>query len=131
VLGVPGTGWAKKRLSRQAYWDGKLSLATQLAEAISKESLPYIVVGDFNTPALGTVYRTFAGGLQDSHQVAGSGYGHTFPGVTRNPAAFQQPWLRLDYIFADKRHWKVFSHVTEPDRGSQHRAVFAQLSFTP
>lgn len=131
VLGLPGTAWAKKRLSRQEYWDGKLSLATQLAEAIGKESLPCIVVGDFNTPALGTVYRTFAGSLQDSHQAAGSGYGYTFPGVTRNPAAFQQPWLRLDYIFADKRHWKVVSHVTEPDRGSQHRAVFAQLSFTP
>ncbi|QIF03903.1 endonuclease/exonuclease/phosphatase family protein [Roseimicrobium sp. ORNL1] len=131
ILGVPGTDLAKKRHSRQAYWDGRLSLATQLAEAISKESLPYIVVGDFNTPALGTVYRTFAGSLQDSHQAAGSGYGYTFPGVTRNPAAFQQPWLRLDYVFADRRHWKVVSHVTEPDRGSQHRAVFAQLSFTP
>jgi vancomycin resistance protein VanJ len=131
VLGVPGTEWAKKRHSRQAYWDGKLSLATQLAEAIRKEALPCIVVGDFNTPALGTVYRMFAGILQDTHQVAGSGYGYTFPGVTRNPAAFQQPWLRLDYIFADKRHWKVVSQQTEPNRGSQHRAVFAQLSLIP
>lgn len=131
VLGVPGTAWAKKRHSRQAYWDGKLSLATQLAETIQKETLPCIVVGDFNTPAMGTVYRTFAGSLQDGHRVAGSGYGYTFPGVTRNPAAFQQPWLRLDYIFADRRHWKVVSQVTEPNRGSQHRAVFAQFLFTP
>ncbi|RBP48109.1 endonuclease/exonuclease/phosphatase family metal-dependent hydrolase [Roseimicrobium gellanilyticum] len=131
ILGLPGTDLARKRHSRQAYWDGKLSLATQLAETVAKESLPCIVVGDFNTPSMGTVYRAFVRSLQDSHQVAGSGYGYTFPGVTRNPVAFQQPWLRLDYVFADKRHWKIISHVTEPDRASQHRAVFAQLAFSP
>jgi vancomycin resistance protein VanJ len=88
-------------------------------------------VGDFNTPALGTIYRMFASGLQDGHRAAGQGYGHTFPGVTNNPAAFGQPWLRLDHVFADRKHWQFTQHVTEPDRGSQHRAVFAQLTFSP
>jgi endonuclease/exonuclease/phosphatase (EEP) superfamily protein YafD len=131
ILGFPGTSWAQKRETRQQYWDGKLSLATQLADAIRAEQLPCVVVGDFNTPALGTVYRMFASDLQDGHLAAGQGYGYTFPGVTNNPAAFGQPWLRLDHVFADEKHWRFVQHVTEPDRGSQHRAVFAQLTFSP
>lgn len=131
LLGIPGTRWEEKRLTRQRYWDGKMALAEQLASMIQKESLPCIVVGDFNAPDLGPVYRLFAGDLQDGHKVAGSGLGFTFPGITRNPLALRQPWLRLDYIFADRDHWKVLCHVTEPGRGSQHRAVFAELELSP
>lgn len=131
ILGIPGTKWAEKRRSRQKYWDGQIELARQLDRVVREEKLPCIVMGDFNSPAMGTVYRMFSSHLQDTHRAAGSGYGYTFPGVTRNPLSFFKPWLRLDHIYSDGRNLVATGHKTEPDRGSQHRAVFAELAFSP
>jgi vancomycin resistance protein VanJ len=127
VLGLPGTPWAEKRQHREAYWEYHLGLAEDLAKQIRKESLPVIVVGDFNAPPFGPMYHAFSSFLEDGHSLAGKGYGYNFPGETRNPLALKQPWLRLDYIFCSARHWRASQFVTEPSRPSQHRAVFAEF----
>jgi endonuclease/exonuclease/phosphatase (EEP) superfamily protein YafD len=130
LLGVPGTEWGRKRVEYQRYWDMHLFLARQLRQRIAAETLPTLVAGDFNSPAMGPVHRQFASLLQDSHMEKGTGYGYTFPGTTRNPLAFFRAWLRLDWVLAS-RHWETLAQETESGRASQHLAVFAAYRMRP
>jgi vancomycin resistance protein VanJ len=124
LVGLPGTEWGNKRALYQDYWDRFLSLNLQLADRIRSDSLPVLVAGDFNSPAMGPAHRFFTRFLDDSHLEGGGGYGHTFPGSTGNPIALFRPWLRLDRILAS-HHWKLTSQQAESGRKSQHLAVFA------
>lgn len=128
VLGLPGTPWAEKRRLNQPFWDQRIDQAAALARQIASEDAPTLVTGDFNAPAGGYIHGLFLdGGLRDAHREAGSGFGYTFPGTTRNPLSLGGPWMRIDYLFADEAHWEVEWCLTEPDRPSQHRAVAAQF----
>ena len=93
---------------------------------LSRETLPFIVCGDFNTPDHGIIYHTVSRGLTDAHLHAGRGWGLTFPGATRNPLSLHGPWLRLDYAFAG-RGWQPVYCSPEPGRRSQHCAVAAHF----
>lgn len=127
ILGWPGTPWNEKRRANQQFWDARIAEARELLRKIDAETLPVIVVGDFNAPAGGLIHGVFSNGLQDAHREAGSGFGYTFPGVTRNPLSLGGPWMRIDYLFGDRDHWEVEWCLTEPERPSQHRAVAAQF----
>lgn len=129
IVGLPGTPWAEKRRSRELYWQAAMNRANDLARQIREEELPVIVVGDFNAPPFGPMYRAFSSFLKDSHSAVGTGYGFTFPGQTANPFALMRPWLRIDYVMYSHRPWRAITSVTEPDRSSQHRAVYAQLEY--
>jgi len=124
VLGLPGTPWAEKRRDNQEYWDRRIAIARALVEQVGKEEYPYLVVGDFNTPDHGYIYRIFSTAWEDAHEEAGVGFGFTFPGTTRNPLSLFGPWLRLDYLFSGGG-WKTVASWAEPSRPSQHRAVAA------
>lgn len=126
LLGVPGTPWGEKRKNNQAYWDSRLALSRALIEQLKKEKLAMIVVGDFNTPHAGYNHRLFNSFLQDAHKKSGSGFGYTFPGITRNPLSLRGPWMRIDYIFSDK-NWHNLRCITEKKRPSQHRALATTL----
>jgi endonuclease/exonuclease/phosphatase (EEP) superfamily protein YafD len=104
----------------------RLAAARALRERIAAETDPVIVAGDFNIPARGQAYHLFAKQFQDTFEKRGRGYGFTFPGRTRNPFSLFGPWLRLDLIFASK-DWRVLDAQSEPERPSQHRAVFASI----
>lgn len=110
--------------SYQAFWDRQIELARGLLDHVSAESRPVIVVGDFNTPDKGYIYRLIRSRLRDSHEEAGSGFGWTFPGTTRNPLTLYGPWLRIDHQFADSG-WEVLDSTAEAGRESQHLAVAA------
>ncbi|MEZ5384355.1 MAG: integrase core domain-containing protein [Prosthecobacter sp.] len=127
ILGFPGSPWVAKKTHYQAFWDEQLAMARDVADHIAKDKDPVIVVGDFNTPAFGPIYRIFASQFQDAHLKAGEGTGFTFPGNTHNPLALFRPWLRLDMIFAP-RHWKLWSCETIETQ-SRHRPVFAELEW--
>jgi vancomycin resistance protein VanJ len=119
--------------SYRSWLSARVTLAQKLSEVFSREPLPFVVTGDFNTPDHGKVYRSISEGLQDSHVVAGNGWGWTFPGDGRKDgrlALLFGPWLRLDYIFAGKGLAPVECRVASDD-GSQHRAVFARLALLP
>lgn len=126
ILGLPGTSWGEKRKINQQFWDNRIAQAKELARIIEADPLPTIVVGDFNAPAGGHIHGLFLDHLKDAHREAGSGFGFTFPGVTRNPLSRGGPWMRIDYLFCDD-HWETKWCVTEADRPSQHRAVAAQF----
>jgi vancomycin resistance protein VanJ len=122
VLGMPGTSLESKKLHYQAFWDGQMKKAAEILRRIRRETDPVIIAGDFNTPAIGPVYKLYADTFQDAHLQSGSGFGHTFPGDTRNPLALFQPWLRLDQMFASQ-DWQVLNCQPQPVK-SQHLPVF-------
>lgn len=128
VLGLPGTSGAAKRRHYQTFWDGQIADAEMILAAVRADANPCIVVGDFNSPQTGYVHRMITKELGDAHEEAGRGFGFTFPGVTRNPLSLGGPWMRLDYVFHDRR-WEAVNSITEKDRPSQHRATMATLRF--
>lgn len=129
VLGVPGTPWAKKREYYQSFWDGQMQDAKMILDAVRTDPNPCIVAGDFNAPHTGYLHRMVTRELIDSHATSGHGFGFTFPGVTHNPLSLGGPWMRIDYIFHDRR-WDALECITEKDRPSQHRALVAKLRLT-
>ncbi|QTN31991.1 endonuclease/exonuclease/phosphatase family protein [Akkermansiaceae bacterium] len=127
ILGiVPGTGFHSKMKDYQAYWLERIRTAEALKREIEGESLPTLVLGDFNAPSGGYIHRLMSDGLRDSHQAAGSGCGYSFPGATRNPLSLGGPWMRIDYILASDQ-WEVLASLAEDGRPSQHRAVAARF----
>jgi len=127
VLGLPGTPWVGKRLAYQEFWDRQMADARHLLEAVQSDANPVLVAGDFNAPHAGHLHRMVTAVLQDAHAEAGSGFGFSFPGTTSSPLSLGGPWLRIDYVFHGSQ-WRTLECVTEPDRPSQHRAVFARMA---
>jgi len=117
---------AKHELYQQA-WENRITLARQLKEHVSQETLPVVLMGDCNTPPRGIVYRNLADKMKDCHMESGQGFGFTFPGTTHNPLALFGPWMRIDYVFAGK-DWNVINFATEEGRRSQHQAAVATLT---
>ena len=117
--------------SYREWLDARIALARSLAAVFDKETLPFIVGGDFNMPDHGIVYHIFARQLTDAFAAAGHGWGMTFPGARdgRIPALLG-PWLRLDYWFAG-HGWKPVDCRVADDAHSQHRAVLARFNPTP
>ncbi|MGI8602922.1 MAG: endonuclease/exonuclease/phosphatase family protein [Verrucomicrobiales bacterium] len=126
LLGFGGTEWEQRRLSHEAYWHRRLAQTVELQRRFAQEPFPFVAAGDFNAPDLGRAIVVLSQGLSDAHEERGYGFGYTFPGYTRNFLSALAPWLRIDYILAE-RDWEVLSCVTESDRASQHRAVAATL----
>lgn len=131
-----GVGWLRELLGRnRRRSDGescgetmtaRVEVARLLAARFAAEQRPFIVLGDFNMPDRGYIYRLFGNELADAFSKTGRGFGWTFPGSTANPLTLFGPWLRLDYIFAG-RGWRPVSCTVEPSRRTQHRAVVAVL----
>ncbi|MFN7138551.1 MAG: endonuclease/exonuclease/phosphatase family protein, partial [Limisphaerales bacterium] len=94
-------------------------LAMDLLAHLRNEKRPFIVVGDFNMAETGYLRRLYAAELNDAFAERGKGYGHTFPGMSRNPLTLFGPWLRIDYIFTGPG-WKTLSYRTEPRQPAQH-----------
>jgi len=116
------------------YWQEQEMVLEGLLKRIEAEALPVLVLGDWNLPDFGPRYRRLTKDLQDSHVQAGSGFGHTFPGDLSHWAAYGQPWMRIDYVLTDKRHWRVVEcrvQTASEAARSQHRALFAGLWLNP
>ncbi len=113
--------------SYREWLDARIALARSLVSVFDKETLPFIVGGDFNMPDHGIVYHTFANRLTDAFAAAGRGWGMTFPGTHdgRIPALLGR-WLRLDYWFAG-HGWKPVDCRVGKDTVSQHSAVLARF----
>lgn len=143
LLSLQGRGFLYELfgLRRRVYGDDYRGYPVYLAERLAAteafaahlrtETLPYLVVGDFNMPDRGYQYRMMAGdGRRDAFAVAGSGYGFSFPGTSSQVMSGFGPWLRLDYVFAGPA-WQVDYAEVEPARKSQHRAVWARVHLSP
>ncbi len=126
ILGFPGSPLAEQRRANQVFWDRRIDEIRSLRDRVLADPLPVILAGDFNAPAGGYIHGIVSRSFHDAHATAGSGFGFTFPGTTRNPISLGGPWMRIDYLFCDDS-WRVVWCITEPDRPSQHRAVVAKF----
>jgi len=113
-----------------AYWQWRVDLARDLGARLQKEPLPWILLGDMNTPPRGVIYSLLLSMGEDLHVRVGEGFGHTFPGDTRNPLALARPWLRIDYVFADRKSWEARWVRPEAGARSQHLPLAAELVMT-
>lgn len=129
ILGLPGTPWAQRRREGERGWLQRIAQMNLLLDHAASEKEPTLLLGDFNMPGCGYLHSVVAGQFSDSHEEAGSGFGFSFPGITRNPLSLGGPWMRIDYIFSDRAHWRCAWSQAEPSRKSQHRAVVARLVF--
>lgn len=120
-----------KFASYREWIDARVAVARELAAVFDKETLPFVVGGDFNTPDHGVIYHIMASRMKDAHAEAGRGWGFTFPGGRETRLSrFIGQWLRLDYLFAG-RGWKPVDCRVAADDRSQHRAVLARFVPVP
>ena len=96
----------------------------QQAEMIKEHknncTYPIIICGDMNNSAFSYVYRNIKGGLKDSFEEAGKGFGATYK--------FRYYPARIDYIFADdKMIVKKFENFSDFEN-SDHFPIMAKLA---
>lgn len=99
----------------------------RLMAKISQETLPVLLMGDFNMPELSDDYALITQTLQDSYASVGRGMGWTFPHVRGN--AFVFPFLRLDYVFHDASFAPLEAHVWRTSGGSDHFPLFVSFAW--
>ncbi len=96
------------------------------AKGDSHGSLPAVVVGDFNTPNMSTLYRAAWPGFTNAFNEAGFGFGYTAPCTNHKFWFNDVPWVRIDHILADE-HWSVSACGVGRGKGSDHRLIWALL----
>ena len=121
TIADPNEAWKERR-----FFEEQEALLGELMPRIEAEKLPVIVCGDFNIPPAGPLYRRMVRKMQDSHTLAGQGFGYSFPGDVWNPLTLGDHWLRIDYVLCDHA-WEVLRCTTEPESQSQHSAVCSML----
>lgn len=92
-----------------------------LVQEASKEELPVVIMGDFNTPPRGQAYRAMSSRWTDAFRAAGWGPGYTFftgAGI-----------MRIDYIWTSD-HIQVRNCVIPASTASDHYPLLASLSVT-
>ena len=94
------------------------SLQTRTAaEMAERETIPVIIAGDTNLPALSGTLRHLKR-FQDGFDAAGFGFGYTFP--------TKRPWMRIDRVFASD-HFRFVNFQVGESRASDHLSVVAEL----
>lgn len=88
--------------------------------------LPTLIAGDFNMPCESNMYHDNWFGYQNAFNVAGTGYGYSFPCTRQYCWPAGNPWLRLDHILTDET-WQVRSCFVGKANGSDHRLIAATL----
>lgn len=90
---------------------------------IQAETLPVVLLGDFNMPEHSPDYQTVTATLTDAYRDVGLGLGWTF----RLRLPF--PFLRLDYVFCSAAWLPLKAEVLPAHGGSDHYPVRAALAW--
>lgn len=109
---------------------------------IAQETLPVVMIGDFNMSDLNEEYGIITATLTDTFRETANGMGFTFPDLSS--ASVQEstriapdflpehppipPLLRLDYAFHSKGILGVQAIVWQSAHGSDHRPLFVELA---
>lgn len=91
----------------------------QNRRAPKAEPRPFVILGDFNNPPRGRLYRRMKRNWKDAFSAAGCGLGFTF--------LSHAPLMRIDYVWAGPDVGVTSCHVPNV-RASDHRPVVADLS---
>ena len=117
-------GYARQvRAQNRDFFMEQIRMAEDLIERSRQETDPVVLMGDFNVPAQGYVYRQLRNAWTDGFAAVGEGFGYTCPGKTRNPLALFQPWLRIDHAFMSQKVRPLKVEVEPALRVAEHRAI--------
>jgi vancomycin resistance protein VanJ len=101
---------------------------TQLQEIVESAGTyaagPVIIAGDTNMPDLSWAFANLLGEYGDGFSEAGSGFGYSFPSP-------RDPWMRIDRVMADRRHFRFRSFDVINKYISDHFAVTSELELIP
>ncbi|QBD79415.1 hypothetical protein EPA93_26880 [Ktedonosporobacter rubrisoli] len=86
-----------------------------------------LLLGDMNTTDREPIYKVLSSGLQDTHELVGSGSGHSWGVRTLNP---YWAFLRIDYMFASPNIKPLYLRTDCAPRGSEHCVLIGQFAFT-
>jgi len=128
LFGGAGSYGSQVRTQNRDFFNGQIEMTNKLIEQAKEEPYPVILVGDFNVPARGYIYGALSDAFNDTFVDGGRGFGFTFPGETRSPLTFFQPWLRFDHAFTSGGLLTNYAEV-ERGRPSQHRALAVSCQF--
>lgn len=131
-------------MTGDAFFDASLRQREfdDLLSRISSETLPVIMIGDFNLTDLSQEYGQISAQLTDTHREVGYGLGYTFPDLREAnildsmeiipenfPEHLPTPLLmRLDYVFHSEEFVGVNSYVHHTSGGSDHRPLVVTLA---
>jgi endonuclease/exonuclease/phosphatase family metal-dependent hydrolase len=122
VWNIHVSGWVAV-LGQAAYDRSCLNL---LREDI-RGPLPFVALGDFNmSPGTTRYQEVVASGLLDAFEMAGKGFGFTFPVPRRWRGVPLPPCLRIDYCWISL-HWRPLTAEVLADAGSDHFPVQVAL----
>lgn len=109
-----------------------------ILERADAETVPLLLVGDFNMSDQSDDYRRVAADYHDSYRAAGWGLGFTFPadlpflgaGAAQPPGLVRHfpALVRLDYVFHDAYFETLTAEVWPERGGSDHLPVVATLA---
>jgi endonuclease/exonuclease/phosphatase family metal-dependent hydrolase len=102
--------------------NAQIDLLTQYLE---KETLPYLVAGDFNVSQYSATYGKLSGIAGDSFREVATGFGNSWPATLQSGLALP-PLLRLDYVW-HSIHFAAQSAKREQALGSDHFPVIVGL----
>jgi vancomycin resistance protein VanJ len=108
---------SRNPISRDAM-DVRTEQLADLLRATRTATTPFIIMGDFNTPPRGRIYRRLDSHFQDAFRAAGWGLGYTYRS--------NLPLIRIDYVFASPEIHVRQCFVCRA-RASDHNPVVAQL----
>jgi len=112
-----------------------------LLTRVQSETLPVILMGDFNLNDLNYEYQLIDAVLNDAYREVGHGMGFTFPDFNEASAVDSIKvlpdivsdfkliplMLRLDYVFHSEEFAGVSAYVYQTSGGSDHRPLVVQL----
>lgn len=109
--------------------DSRTEEVADILNRASVESVPLLLVGDFNLTEFTEDYARITGLYADTFGTVGRGFGFTFPNF-RNISGlnFFLPLARIDYIFHSSHFQAVEAHVGTHAAGSDHFPLFSTLA---
>jgi len=107
---------------------------SQIRELLARapeETLPVIIVGDFNMSEFSPIYDTIAAEFTDAYREASWGIGATWPGGASEEWTTPLPRLiRLDYVWYSS-NFQALSARVGPALGSDHLPLIISLDWLP
>lgn len=120
-------------------WEAQRALLASVAGDVVAESLPVVVLGDFNATPQAENYRLVARHLVDVQDKVGHGFGFTFPDFksATDPSQTQAvrallhvpPAVRIDHILVSSHFTPQQTAVLPTSLGSDHRPVVATVRY--
>jgi len=113
-----------------------------ILQRIESETLPVLLIGDFNMPDLSEDYSRITAQLVDTFRSVGHGMGFSFPDfreakITDSvqfipdnfPDYIPSPlFLRLDYVFHSEEFVGIHAYIHHTSGGSDHRPLVVTLA---